>query len=339
MRMGDKMKFYDAFGGIGGFRLGLERTGYECVGYCDNDRHAVACYNKRFDEKHEATDIRKLDAGKLPNFDLLVGGFPCQPFSLAGKRKGTNETRGTLFAELIRIARAKRPRHLLFENVKGLLSANGGRDFAIILNAISRLGYRVEWQVLNSKHFGVPQNRERVFIHSFRGESGREIFPLQQSLRWADKNVKPKEISRTVTARFSKRIGNTESRVVDVLVNADSKERFNSLAEVCAVLTPNREEKRQNGRRMKGNGEPSFTLTGRDKHGVFDGKKVRLWTPRECERLQGFPDDWTLKAWSEKRGDYEQSDSQRYKQLGNAVTVNVIQALGEALKEIETTKT
>lgn len=177
------MKFYDAFGGIGGFRLGLERAGHQCVGYCDNDKYAVKCYNQQFGETHEPTDVRTLNADNLPDFDLLCGGFPCQPFSMAGKRQGFNEERGTLFHELVRLAEARKPPHLLFENVKGLLSAQEGYCFAYILQRLGELGYIVEWEVLDSSRFGVPQHRERVFIHGFREERGREIFPLGQDDR------------------------------------------------------------------------------------------------------------------------------------------------------------
>ena len=156
------------FAGIGGFRAGLTRAGgFQCVGHCEIDKYADASYRAihhiRKEERYYP-DAREIDPGDLPDFDLLCGGFPCQAFSLAGRRKGFEDTRGTLFFEIARLAQAKRPSYLLLENVPGLLSHDGGRTFAAILAALNDLGYFVEWTVLNSKHFGVPQSRRRVFI-------------------------------------------------------------------------------------------------------------------------------------------------------------------------------
>lgn len=156
------------FAGIGGFRAGLTRAGgFQCVGHCEIDKYADASYRAIHDigkEERYYPDAREIDPGDLPDFDLLCGGFPCQAFSLAGKRKGFEDARGTLFFEIARLAQAKRPSYLLLENVPGLLSHDGGRTFSAILAALNDLGYFVEWTVLNSKHFGVPQSRRRLFI-------------------------------------------------------------------------------------------------------------------------------------------------------------------------------
>lgn len=157
----------DMFSGIGGFREGLRRAGgFECAGHCEQDEHAERSYRALFDTRGEwfCDDIRKADAGSMPDFELLCGGFPCQSFSIAGSRHGFADPRGTLFFELARVAEARKPQYLLFENVPGLLNHDGGRTFEAILNALDRLGYGVEWQVLNSKDFGVPQSRRRVYI-------------------------------------------------------------------------------------------------------------------------------------------------------------------------------
>ena len=142
------------FAGIGGFREGLCRAGgFECVGHCERDEHAERSYRALFDTRGEwfCEDIRKADTGSMPAFELLCGGFPCQSFSIAGSRHGFADPRGTLFFELARVAEARKPQYLLFENVPGLLNHDGGRTFEAILNALDRLGYGVEWQVLNSK--------------------------------------------------------------------------------------------------------------------------------------------------------------------------------------------
>ena len=167
------IKFVDMFSGIGGFREGLSRAGgFECVGHCEIDKYANRSYNALFDTKGEwfIEDARKADPSTMPDFQLLCGGFPCQTFSIAGSRKGFGDPRGTLFFELARLAEARKPSYLLFENVPGLLSHDGGRTFATILNTLDRLGYGVEWQCLNSKDFGVPQSRNRVYIVGYLDE-------------------------------------------------------------------------------------------------------------------------------------------------------------------------
>lgn len=176
------IKFLDMFAGIGGFREGLQLAGdFKCVGYCECDKYAQQSYRALFncEEEWYSSDARKIESDELPEFDLLCGGFPCQAFSIAGTRKGFGDPRGTLFFELARVAEARKPRYLLFENVPGLLNHNGGRTFAAILDTLGRLGYFVEWQVLNSKDFGVPQSRRRVYIVGYLDERCRgKILPF-----------------------------------------------------------------------------------------------------------------------------------------------------------------
>ena len=170
------------FAGIGGFREGLRLAGgFECVGYCECDKYALKSYRALFECKEEwyRSDARTIDPDELPEFDLLCGGFPCQAFSVAGHRKGFGDPRGTLFFEIARLAEARKPRYLLLENVPGLLNHDGGRTFATILHTLERLGYYVEWQVLNSKDFGVPQSRRRVYIVGYLDARCRgKIFPF-----------------------------------------------------------------------------------------------------------------------------------------------------------------
>ena len=162
------IRFFDAFSGIGGFRSGLEASGgFECVGHCEIDKYANQAYNAIYQPKEGEVffeDATKINPYDIPDFDLLCGGFPCQTFSIAGKRAGFNDTRGTLFFEIARIIAVKRPKYLLLENVPGLLSHDQGWTYTTILGALSKLGYDAAWQNLNSKDFGVPQNRERVFV-------------------------------------------------------------------------------------------------------------------------------------------------------------------------------
>lgn len=191
------MKFLDLFAGIGGFRLGLEQAGHKCVGFCEIDKFARQSYKAihNTEGEREYHDIKTVSNEEWRTLrgtvELICGGFPCQAFSIAGKRKGfLDETRGTLFFEIARAAEQIKPRTLFLENVRGLLSHDKGRTFRTIISTLNELGYDAEWQILNSKNFGVPQNRERVFIIGhLRGERGREVFPITRENSGAIKRI------------------------------------------------------------------------------------------------------------------------------------------------------
>ncbi len=202
------MKFLDLFAGIGGFRLGLEQAGHECVGFCEIDKFARQSYKAIHNtegerEYHDITTVSNEEWRTLRGtVELICGGFPCQAFSIAGKRKGfLDETRGTLFFEIARAAEQIKPRTLFLENVRGLLSHDKGRTFRTIISTLNELGYDAEWQILNSKNFGVPQNRERVFIIGhLRGERGREVFPIGESNIETNDGLKIKIVGNTNNA-------------------------------------------------------------------------------------------------------------------------------------------
>ena len=158
------MKFLELCAGIGGFRQALENLGCECVGYSEIDKHAIKLYSAWYNDECNFGDITKIEAEKLPDFELLVGGFPCQAFSIAGKRGGFNDTRGTIFFDFARIMKAKKPKFAIFENVKGLLNHDGGKTYETMLRTLDELGYDAQWGILNTKFHGLPQNRERVYI-------------------------------------------------------------------------------------------------------------------------------------------------------------------------------
>lgn len=494
------MKFIDFFAGIGGFRRGMELAGHECVGFCEFDKFAVASYTsmhlltdaqreylstlpekQRFKEilKEEyrngewfANDIRRVYAGDIPKADCWCFGFPCQDISVAGKQLGFQGNRSSLFFRVMylvgQLEEENKPTYLFIENVKNLLSVNGGWDFARLLIEMDEGGYDAEWEVLNSKDFGVPQNRERCFvIGHLRGRSTAKVFPVERTDEensilmighrdgyrrnmqvfspggitetldtgqgggrghhvalpcFIDLSYQKTELTnkaRCLQARYNKGIANHKAEVSGVAI---------------PVLTPDRAEKRQNGRRFKDDGEPMFTLTSQDRHGVaiepigivdpqgrikkavvpkefvptvrskshgnepnvlirvaeatkqgysecrvdidavnlsVPGSKTRhgrvekevantldtscnqgifvkvsdelivyaVWyekyqcyiairklTPRECFRLQGWPDNYF------ERADFVNSDSQLYKQAGNGVTVNVIKAMALKMK-------
>ncbi len=354
------MRFLDLFAGIGGFRLALEQAGHRCIGFCEIDKFARQTYKANFNtegevEWHDITKVTDEQARELRGkVDLITGGFPCQAFSVAGERRGFEDTRGTLFFEIARIAKQIEPRFLLLENVKGLLSHDKGRTFAIILSTLDELGYDVEWQVLNSKDFGVPQNRERVFIVGhFGGEPRRKVFPITRSSGQA-----LTELTRGLADAY--RVYDPAGVARTLKAEAGGVGAKTGLYAV-PVLTPDRAEKRQNDRRFKEPGEPMFTLTAQDRHGVavsygkliprditmtidanyhkgFDnrggrtgvlegGVRIRRLTPLECFRLQGFPDKHFYNAKAAGV-----SDSQLYKQAGNAVTVNVVYEIARRLQ-------
>jgi len=367
------VKFVELFAGIGGMGYGLMKAGMECVGYCEIDKHAHRAFQILHDPEKtmwEGWDVRDVTDDNIRNLgrergpiQLLVGGFPCQAFSVAGKRQGfADSTRGTLFFEIIRFASILRPEYLLLENVTGLLNHDNGRTFETIIRALDELGYMGQWTLLNSKDFGVPQNRERVFIVGhLRGKPRPEILSIgrkntktihvvgkieqegwidiwkrvhddqglsptlgtmqgghQQPKVFVDLSVQhPKvtETARCLKSRYDVGLSNRAAENSGVM-------------EPVAVLTPDREEKRQNGRRFKEPGEEMFTLTAQDRHGVVENYRIRKLTPLECFRLQSYPDEWYTKL-----REYGISNSQLYKMAGNGVTSNVAYEIGLKIKE------
>jgi len=271
-----------------------ERSIYSCVWANEIDKYACQIYRKNFGEGElYEGDITKVSSGDIPEHDLLVGGFPCQAFSIAGKRGGFDDTRGTLFFEIARILRHKRPRCVLLENVKGLLSHDSGKTFQTILKVLTDIGYRVEWQVLNSKNFGVPQNRERVFIVGhLRGESSGQVFPIRRT--------------------------NSKDIIVSGVLDTETWRK--------------RHEQIRRIHHPEGISPTIPTGTGGGVMTKVDLRpRVRRLTPTECERLQGFPDGWTEEGLT-PNGDYVTiSDTQRYKTLGNAVSTPVITEIGRRL--------
>ena len=210
------LRFFDMFAGIGGFRSGLTKLdGFECVGFCEIDPYAKKAYETLYETKGELyfADARSIDPKELPDIDLICGGFPCQSFSVAGRRLGFEDTRGTLFFEIARIAAAKKPKYLLFENVPGLLSHNKGRTFAAILSALDELGYDVSWQVLNSANFSVPQSRNRVFLVGFDREKC-----AGKVLSFTDCN--PKTLKQLIPGREGERVYGTDGLSVTLTSQA-----------------------------------------------------------------------------------------------------------------------
>ena len=264
------MKFLDLFAGIGGFRLGMESVGHECVGFCEIDKYARASYKAIHNTKgeielHDITTVSDESIRGFGSVDIICGGFPCQAFSIAGNRRGFEDTRGTLFFEICRFASILRPKYLFLENVRGLLNHDGGATFETIIRTLDGLGYDVEWQVLNSKNFGVPQNRERVFIIGhLRGERTRNVFPLSGE----SQSTSNQSVVKIGNVNPSGNGMNGEVYQANGLAPTLTTNKGEGQKIAIPVLTPDRAEKRQNGRRFKTDGEPMFTLTAQDRHGV-----------------------------------------------------------------------
>ena len=271
------MKFLDLFAGIGGFRLGMESAGHECIGFCEIDKFARASYKAIHDtegeiELHDITTVSDESIRGFGSVDVICGGFPCQAFSIAGHRRGFEDTRGTLFFEICRFASILRPKYLFLENVRGLLNHNGGATFETIIRTLDGLGYDVEWQVLNSKNFGVPQNRERVFIIGhLRGERTRNVFPLGRE----SQSISSQSVVKIGNVNPSGNGMNGEVYQADGLAPTLTTNKGEGQKIAIPVLTPDRTNKRQNGRRFKTDGEPMFTLTAQDRHGVVVENKVK----------------------------------------------------------------
>ena len=369
------------FAGIGGFRAGLTRAGgFQCVGHCEIDKYADASYRAIHDigkEERYYPDAREIDPGDLPDFDLLCGGFPCQAFSLAGRRKGFEDARGTLFFEIARLAQAKRPSYLLLENVPGLLSHDGGRTFSAILAALNDLGYFVEWTVLNSKHFGVPQSRRRLFIICYLdprcagkilpvfGTDGKALIQIlngPQGSRVYDTEgvactqtasaggmggktglylVQPSHVSfvdlcageprqtkdaRCITARYGQTTlsNHRAERSGVLLIKEATKKGYKEALPGDAVDLG---YAGSNTRRGRVGHDIAHTLETSCIQGIVQrGGRIRRLMPRECLRLQGFEDAQIDKILAIN------SDSQAYKQAGNSVTVNVIEAIDRRIR-------
>jgi len=294
---------------------GAEHGQPHCVGWSEVDKYAIGVYRKHFGGENYG-DIRKIEPTTIPDFDLFVGGFPCQAFSVAGKRLGFNDTRGTLFYEIARIIKVKRPPYLLLENVKGLLSHDNGRTFETILRTLSELGYSLEWQVLNSKDFGVPQNRERVFIVGYLGGFGRrKVFPIGADAELHSENNQERQAPQIACPLRASASGKSDSQYIKATQRLSDAMRIR--------------ETDGNSVTLKGLGGGLGAKTGLYQTSPM---RVRRLTPIECERLMGLPDGWT----AEDETGQAISDSQRYKLCCNGVVVNVVEKIIRRLYEQQT---
>lgn len=391
------IKYLSLFTGIGGFEQGIQQSNkakqLECIGYSEIDKYATKVYKKHYPNHTPLGDATRIQTDSLPSFDLLVGGFPCQAFSHAGKRMGFNDTRGTLFFEISRILKDKKPKYFLLENVRGLLSHDRGRTIQTMLRILADLGYYARWQIINSKNHGVPQNRQRLYIKGILRERegrGREILSLrgdgEQAQTHNNNRVKPlndkpqaqkvystEGIAPTLMANgggqggktglykvnsghFIKKIdgvGNTRKIDGERVIPCTDEGNFFTLLtrHRCMNFHKNQDNyvfKKQEKIYLKNNTKQGY-IEAKENDGIVLGQprargrvqkqrsptlltgdgcgcgtltnyRIRRLTPIECERLQGFPDNYTKYGYDGE----QMSDTQRYKMCGNAVTTNVI---------------
>lgn len=372
-----KITLLDLFSGIGGFHLGLEKAGFEVESYFSEiDKYAIDVYSNNFKNSTYVGSVTTINGKQLPRIDAITFGSPCQDFSLAGKRKGMDGERSSLITEAIRLIEECRPRFFIWENVKGTFSSNNRQDFAAILQAFANIGgYRLEWQLLNTKWF-LPQNRERIYLVGYIGNGSRgQVFPIGESVGENDDKIKV--YGDTNKGGQKGLIYDTEG-IMSCLTSTDYKQpkqiKVNSatskgyeeatIGDSINLSVPTSKTRR--GRVGKGVAQTLDThcnqgvisgtwRTHKDGQGFRETKdgdvptiparsrqdgsgqpviekenKIRRLTPIECERLQGFPDNWT--KYGKEKGLI--SDSQRYKMCGNAVTVDVVAAVAKNLKKV-----
>ena len=386
-----EINLLDLFSGIGGFHLGLERAGFKVNSYnSEIDKYAIQVYKHNFKDSKYVGSVTDVRGSELPRINGITFGSPCQDFSLAGKRRGMSGERSSLILEAIRLIKECRPDFFIWENVKGTFSSNNRQDFAAILQAFTNIGgYRLEWQLLNTKWF-LPQNRERVYLVGYIGDGSRgKIFPISEGSgqtnvvprqqantctlttrygadgngsyiterkQYAQKEVKPVQIGqskKTFAAQNGTEIGKEGDSIN--YSNPNSKTRRGRVGKGVAqtldtgceqavfqygskALNETLQKEKLSDNEVKAldlynrkaqDISPTLTEPHHNTLRLYEKGSIRRLTPLECERLQGFPDNWTQYG-----SEGPISDTQRYKMCGNAVTVDVVKVVGERIKDV-----
>lgn len=326
-------KSIDLFAGIGGIRKGFDnafKKEIKTVFVCEWDKAAQQTYKANFDDPFDiAGDITQIDEKSIPEFDICLAGFPCQAFSMAGKHGGFNDDykgrcRGTLFQDVVRICEYHKPKVIFCENVKGLTIHDKGRTFEVIRGAFEEIGYKVFYKVLNSKDFGVPQNRERIYLVCFRNDIAPENFEFPKGTK---KKVCIRDIMDPAPIPSKYYLSDT---YMQTLINHKARHaakgngfgyEIRDLDGIAGTIVCGGMGRERN--LIVDNREHSMIPTTHIK-GEINKDGIRKMTPREWARLQGFPEDYKL----------ELADASLYKQFGNSVTVNVIEAIAKQVKEV-----
>lgn len=306
------MDVVSLFAGAGGLDLGFKKSGFNIVWANEYDKFAVATYKKNLGQHMVEGDICEVNTNSIPKADILIGGFPCQPFSVAGYRKGFEDERGELFWQIIRVANKVKPRVIVLENVKNLVSHNKGETFKTIIATLKAKKYNVTYKVLSSYEFGIPQTRQRIFIVAFKYKKDLANFS------WPDEYKKAKDFRKML---IDKNVDNkyfyTNTKYNDML-----KEKGTD-----SVLQIRRHYIRKNASKMFPTLTANMGMGGHNVPIIFDedANAFRKITPREAFYVQGFPKNYKLP--------HDQADSRLYKQAGNAVTVDVAKALSKKIME------
>jgi len=366
---GAQMNFISLFSGIGGFDLGLERAGMTCRAQVEIDKAARGVLAAHWPDVERITDVTKAGKHNLPAVELICGGFPCQDVSIAGRRAGLDGERSGLWFEFARIVDELKPQWVLIENVPGLLSSNAGQDFKVILGGLVKFGYGVCWRILDAQYFGVAQRRRRLFIVASlgTGRSAQVLFERESGSGDTAQSEETREtIAKTLTGRSVDRFNATDTAMI---VETFTKQRSDQYGTASVEPTLAARDYKDNGdlvvastltteeglRSPRGDSSdnlilafsPQASMAGHDssivrigdkrgalqvskREGVLNMQGVRRLTPVECERLQGFPDQWTAISSGKS-----QADSARYKQLGNAVAVPVVEWIARRIMEVQ----
>lgn len=343
------MKIIDLFSGIGGFALGFQRAGYQFTEhyFSEIDKHAIANYKHNFPHAKYIGDITSIHGGDFTGIDVITFGSPCQDFSLAGKREGLKGAKSSLIQHAIALIAQLRPGLFVWENVKGALTSNAGADFWAIIQALANIGgYRLEWQLLNTS-WVLPQNRERIYlVGHLGGKSIPGVFPIGENDKLLDRKAREKgwrgrnfktSLARTITARYSK-MGSYDTYIVPKVAatltgggHSGGLHSDMTVIQINPSTESNGRQPYQQNRVFDVRGiSPALTRHNSN----YAISRMRRLTEVECERLQGFPDNWT------QYGDYNGkirriSKTQRYKLIGNAVTVDIVTMIAKRLKFIE----
>ena len=317
------IKFIDLFCGVGGIRIGMETQGFKCVFSCDINNECQKTYNANFNEL-PAGDIKLVDEKTIPQHDILCAGFPCQPFSISGKQKGFDDTRGTLFFEICRILNEKKPSVVFLENVKHIVHHNGGKTLQTILDKLIELGYFVSWKILNGADFGLPQNRERIIIiGSLKKEFDFSKIETKPRCRLVDSLDKQGDFEFLSPAEYTL-INNPKQQESGLIFAGYRNKSIRKVGVRPGTEHLSRVHKQPNRIYSVYGIHP--TLPSQESSGRYfiltDDNRVRKLTLNECWRIMGFPDTFIKVS----------SIGEQYKQLGNSVCVSMIQAVAQEIK-------